>query len=461
MIVNARKLSLDLSGTFRYFFPFRGNFCKLTIASNPKRCYKCIYNKRYNFSTGPLGGLRSSRNLGWEATKLPSNSSRWFDVIVVGGGPSGLHVAYLLSDSGLSVVLFEEHSEIGEGVVCSGVVSKEAFLRYDLPKESIVGEIKDAELFSPGGLHLSYYHPETAAFVVDRHIFDGRLGKLARAKGVEICLNTNVVALSVENQYVEAYLKTPEGDSRVRAQIAVIATGVNFKLQTTLGLGRPKKVIKGIQTEMEIKHMERLRVYFGSRFSSGFFGWAIPLMNGRTRIGIMTEGNALENLRNILSNFVTYSDPSEEIEMIKKRGIAFGAIPKSHSDRIIAVGEAAGQIKTTTGGGIYYGLIGAEIASKVIKNAFKKGNFEARTLCEYEKIWKKSLGKEIIFGEYLHRFYSKLQDNSIDKLFYAAKQDGLLSFVATKGKFDWHKDAVIKILKSPNLRRVLLNGLIE
>ena len=392
---------------------------------------------------------------------MPSNGSRWFDVIVVGGGPSGLHTANLLSDYGLSVVLFEERSEIGKGVVCSGVVSKEAFLRYDLPKESIVAKIKDGELFSPGGLHIFYDHPETAALVVDRHIFDGRMGELARAKGAEIWLNTKVIALSVEDEFVEVSLKTPEDESRVRAQIAVIATGANFKLQTTLGLGRPKKVIKGIQVEMKIRHLERLRVYFGSRFSSGFFGWAIPLMNGKTRIGIMTEGNALESLKNILLKFITYSDPCVEIEMIKGRGIAFGAIPKSHSDRIIVVGEAAGQIKTTTGGGIYYGLIGAEIGSNVIKKAFEKGNFEARTLSEYDEIWKKSLGKEIKFGEYFHRFYSKLDDNSIDKLFYAAKQDGLLSFIATKGKFDWHKDALIKILKSPNLRRALLNGFLK
>jgi Dehydrogenases (flavoproteins) len=147
---------------------------------------------------------------------LQSNGTRWFDVIVIGGGPSGLHVASLLSDSGLSVALFEEHSEIGEGVVCSGVISKEAFSRYDLPEESIVGRLKEAELFSPGGIRVPYSHPETAAVVVDRHVFDGKLGEVARKKGAEVRLNTRVSSLSVGDKSVEASLKTPEGEKKVK-----------------------------------------------------------------------------------------------------------------------------------------------------------------------------------------------------------------------------------------------------
>jgi len=68
------------------------------------------------------------------------------------------------------------------------------------------------------------------------------------------------------------------------------------------------------------------------------------------------------------------------------------------------------------------------------------------------------LGWEITFGEYFHKFYSKLDDRSLDELFVAAKEDGLLSFIAKKGKFVWHRKTIIQIMKSPNLRRVLFNG---
>ncbi len=60
---------------------------------------------------------------------------------VIGGGPSGLQTASVLTSSGLSVALFDQRADIGSGVVCSGVVSTEAINRYDLPKEAIVGSI--------------------------------------------------------------------------------------------------------------------------------------------------------------------------------------------------------------------------------------------------------------------------------------------------------------------------------
>ena len=255
-------------------------------------------------------------------------------------------------------------------------------------------------------------------------------------------------------------IKSLNGNMSLRSNVVVIATGVSFNLQTSLGMGRPLKITKGIQIEVRAEDVKRLKIYWGRKVSNGYFGWAIPLRDGRTRVGVMTDGNALEGLKNILKEVGPYTNLCEDLGRIKRRGISFGTISKSYSDRVIAVGEAAGLVKTTTGGGIYYGLISAELASSVLIEAFKRNDFSKKFLSKYEKLWQRDLGREINFGRYFHRFYSKLNDDSTDSLFDAAKKDALLSFIAHKGKFDWHYNAVVKILKSPNLRKALFwNGI--
>ncbi len=378
------------------------------------------------------------------------------DVMIIGGGPSGLHTAKLLSEKGVRVTLFDKDSEIGKEVVCSGVVSKEAFSRYDLPQNAILGALQSAELNSPSSINIEYHHPEQAVVVVDRHKFDATLSDYASASGAEIRTGSRVSRLNLCNDYVEATVTQNSIQSAIRAKIAVIATGVSFNLQSSLGLGRPEKILKGIQIEVKAPQIDKLRIHWGSNVSDGFFGWAIPIAEGRTRVGVMTDGNPTKGLRNLLSTIGDYTNICTDLGKVKRRGIAFGTINKSFSDRVVVVGEAAGLVKTTTGGGIYYGLISGEMAADTIYMALQNGDTSAKTLSNYEKMWKKSIGNEISFGKYFHRFYSKLGDDSVDALFEAAEKDKLLSFIAEQGSFDWHKNAVIRILQSPNIRKVLL-----
>ena len=384
-----------------------------------------------------------------------------FDVIIIGGGPSGLQSSCLLSKKGLNVALFEKDNNIGEDVVCSGVISKEAFLRYDLPEASLTGKLSEAELHSPSNEKILYTHNKESVLVVNRNLFDSLLAKKSEDAGTQFFLNSRVVSLDPHDDFIEAKVNS-DGDTKViRAKIAIIATGISFNLQTKLGMGRPKKILKGIQVELDSVGLERLQMFWGNNYSKGFFGWAIPLLNGNTKIGVMTEENGTEGLLNILKKLKIY-DRYESGELkIKRRGISFGSIKRKYSNRVLAVGEAAGFVKTTTGGGIYYGLISGELASEVAVKAFRKNNFEAEVLSEYDILSKNEFSKEIKFGEYFHRFYSLLNDREINQLFEAAKKDNLLSYISSEGKFDWHKNAVVSIFKSPNLRKVLLRGLIK
>lgn len=112
-----------------------------------------------------------------------------------------LFTSNLLAQDGISTVLIEKDAEIGKDVVCSGVNSNEAFERYNLPETAIVDALKDAEFYSPGGIHIPYSHPEQAV-VVDRHIFDRELGISAVKSGVEIFLDSRASSIADRDDYV-------------------------------------------------------------------------------------------------------------------------------------------------------------------------------------------------------------------------------------------------------------------
>jgi digeranylgeranylglycerophospholipid reductase len=114
---------------------------------------------------------------------------------------------------------------------------------------------------------------------------------------------------------------------------------------------------------------------------------------------------------------------------------------------MLLVGEAAGQVKTTTHGGIYYGLIGSQFAVKTLKEAFKKGDFGPLIMKRYESRWRNTLAIEIKIGYMLRRFFSRLRDEQIEKLFKIAKSNGVMDIVYKKARFDWHSDLIFSLIK--------------
>ena len=108
------------------------------------------------------------------------------DVIVVGGGPAGLRLAYRLASDGYDTVLFDDRTEIGKQKICTGIVGTEAFDRFHLPRSSILNEIRKLKFFSPLGNELEYLHPSLLAYVVDRTAFDRGLAESASRQGAKI-----------------------------------------------------------------------------------------------------------------------------------------------------------------------------------------------------------------------------------------------------------------------------------
>jgi len=373
-----------------------------------------------------------------------------YDVVVVGGGPIGGYTASQLAEQGFEVCLFEEDDEVGKDVICTGVVGTEAFKQFNLPRASILRGIKSIIFFSPSFLTFDYTPSDTFAYVVDRSIFDSKILEWAREKGVEVHLGRQVRRIKINENLAEVEIGNEDSSQTVETRVLVLATGIKYQLHKTLGLGSPPVFLQGVQVETEVKDLSCTEIYVGSEVSPGSFAWAVPLNHQRARIGLLTRKRGAFYLNNFLNHRFKdrINEPNPEI---LQKSIAHGPIRRSVSDHVLAVGEAAGQIKTTTGGGIYYGLLCSEIAVEVLKQSFHKGDLSFRQLVKYENLWKSKLGGELRMGKRARQVLGRLSDKQIDMIFkFVQKKPKVKELMERKVKFDYHSDLIsfgLKLLK--------------
>lgn len=374
-----------------------------------------------------------------------------YDVIVVGAGPSGLNTAKGVAEYGLKVCVFESKPDAGVDIICSGVVGVELFDKFDISANSIIQKINTARLMSPLGNSINYSDNKPFACVIDRTVFDKELKQKAISKGAEIYFRRYVTDLHIEHDSVLVFVKN-DGNltAEYRAKVVVLATGLNTAISKRIGLGYPVRFTKAIQQVVEIKDVYPLTIFVGNEISNSAFAWLIPSRPRKYIVGLMAEDDYVMKFKKFTAkNFpgVLFSEP-------QVKPIAQGAVTKSFTHRVLVVGEAAGQVKTTTGGGIYWGLLCSEIACDVIREAFKKSKFDAEALFTYEKRWKKVILSEINTGLIVKKLCSYLNDDQIERIIQLAKTDGLIDFIKKNAVFDWHGKALFNLLGMNSLKEI-------
>jgi len=377
------------------------------------------------------------------------------DVIVVGAGPSGLRTAARLAAAGLDVWVLEKKPRVGAGVVCTGIVGKEVFDDFGLDRGSIVEELRRVRLVSPRATELVYEHPRPFACVVDRERFDGALAAAAAQAGAAVSCDVRVEDIAVGPDSVTVTVRDADGAvRRESAAVAVLATGVDFGLQKKTGLSSPRDFLKGAQVECAFPGADMTTLFFGRDVAPGAFAWSVPAGGGRARIGLLTQKDPKACLRKLLERSFDGASVVTEQSGIRTRPVAQGLLARTYGDRVLAVGEAAGQTKTTTGGGISYGLACADLAADVVRECFGRSSFGPADLAAYERRWKALLQKEILVGQYTRRMCARLSDGRIESLFQLARTDGIVPIIRDKADFDWHSGLIFALLQRLSFMKV-------
>ena len=367
------------------------------------------------------------------------------DIAVIGAGPAGLYAAYQLASAGLNVTVLDAQERIGENAVCSGVIGEEVFVRFGLPMRSVLNRICCIQAVSPAGKTLQYRSATPLAHVVDKSEFNRELAKLARTAGAELCLGRFVEAIDREKDGVLLRFGSGQGTlGKLRARVAVIASGVNGCLNEALGLVQPREFLRAIQADIPLGKdgiSNPTEVYVGRSVAPGAFGWKIPLGQGRVRVGLM----CVEEPRPYFSALLQRVAPGLDRGGAKVQQKAIGQMPVGNcvGERMVAIGEAAAHVKTSTGGGIYFGLLSAEMASEVILHAFRKGDFSVHTLGQFERFWRSAFGRELWTGYLARKLTARLSDSLMERAFDRAKGIDLLSKLNGSLSFDWHHKAIL------------------
>ena len=367
------------------------------------------------------------------------------DAAVIGAGPAGLYAAQRLASAGLGVIVLDAQERIGENAVCSGVIGEEAFVRFGLPTRPVLNRISCLQAISPAGRILEYRSATPLARVVDKAEFNRELADRARASGAELCFGRFVDSLERQKDGVLLQFRSrscPVG--RVRARVAVIASGVNGYLNRALGLVQPREFLRAIQADIPLGKdgiSNPTEVYVGRSVAPGAFGWKIPLGHGRVRVGLMSVEEPRPYFRALLQRVAPGLDGAQA--PVRRKAIGQMPVGKCVAERVVVIGEAAAHVKTSTGGGIYFGLLSAEMASEVVLRAFHKGDFSVHPLGEFERFWRAAFTLELRTGYLARKLAARLSDSLVEWAFERAKTIDLLCRLNGKLNFDWHHKAIL------------------
>ncbi|TKJ28003.1 MAG: hypothetical protein CEE42_00540 [Promethearchaeota archaeon Loki_b31] len=368
-----------------------------------------------------------------------------FDLCVVGASIAGNYLAYLLSKSNMQIVVIEEHKDIGLPFQCAGIISQKLSQLIKLPEEIVLNRVKTAKIHNPSGNFIKLSGNEHP-YVIDRIALD-RLyyGKNKNATNITYYLGERFKSFkySVENSQKCVLIDTSKRLIKAKMLIGcdgpLTSVGKHLKVKN--------KVLFAAQIRVKGNFDENEAVMYFHPLWKQLFGWIVPEGNNVYRIGIASSKRVKDCFHIYLKKLGI--DINNKID--QQGGIIpYGIMNKSAFKNVLLLGDAAGQVKATTGGGIVMLLTAAKHASNCVKLSFKQNNFSKRFIKKhYEKPCMRTIGKELKLHYIIRLILERLTNKDFEVFFKIVKENKIEHIITLYGDMDFPKDLIFKLLKNP------------
>ena len=380
--------------------------------------------------------------------------SDYYDVIIAGGSVSGLLAGREIAAKGLSVAILEEDAEIGTPEHCGGLVSINGIQNLGIIPSSnaIENTIKYARIASSSKI-FELNAEEQKVIVLDRRVFDKQIAFQTQRLGGDIRVRCSMRSISQKNDsgndddHHHYYYDVRTSEGNLKCNYFVDARGVTSILQRNR-----EGVLQSAQYEVYASWIEHdtIEVKFDSERYPGFFAWIIPTGRGKAKVGV--AGKSI-NAANALKSYM--DSKGQSYSVIRKVYAPIwvrGPLETFVYERTLIIGDAAGQTKPTTAGGIYTCGMGGIFAGRAIAEAIQQNN--DKLLYDYPKNWfsifKEEFDKMIIARHLLER----LDNKAIDELFSTITQVETEQLSKT-GDFDFHSSALAKMLGAKGAAKII------
>lgn len=355
----------------------------------------------------------------------------YYDVIIAGGSVAGLICAREVAKNNHSVLVIEEDYEIGTPEHCGGLVSTAGLEELGIIpfRKTFDHLIDSAEIHAPNGNSFSINSKKQKVAEISRRELDKQLAHQAQKNGAVIKVRNSF------QEITDKGIRTNEGE--IECTIFVDARGVSSLIHKDR-----TGILSSAQYEIYADWIKKgkVEVFLDQEKYPGFFAWVIPSDEGKGKVGVAGKGiNVAETIEKFLQTKGNYSTVRKIYAPIWIKG----PIEEFVNGKTVTVGDAAGQAKPTTAGGIYSSGIGGMYAGQAISKYLESK--KRSDLEEYQKRWTDKFGKEFEKQLFARKILERLDNNTINKLFESVTPE-IIKDISEKDDFDFHTGSIVKLL---------------